>query len=323
MPLKVLVCGYYKQPPNLGDHLFTHAFKHLFPHFDFQFTDRITVELLRDIGIVIFGGGSQLDGAPAVKPDALKILQTKIIFYIGVGAETNIHPIHQQLMALAKLVAIRSQHLDKVKVINPNTIVIPDLVYSLIDQVVKSPKIPKSILFLPNILVVPKWNDPYWKHVAFQRFQLEVSQTLDKLIEDGYTIRFAPMSSIATQNDDWASIAIINQMKKHISLDAPNYDDVSSITQYFSQFDLIITQRYHGAVLAEMSGVPYVCLFHHDKLRHSSFDLGSFLSYYEVSKENLLREINIQLQNTSNLLIDPHIFEQLVHMVDQCSDMPQ
>src|SRR5271166_5036299 len=80
-----LVYGFYKTFPhvNIGDHLFTHAFTHLFPDIDFQFTDHITVGMLRDTSIVIFGGGSFLDQAPDISPAALEILKTKTILYIS------------------------------------------------------------------------------------------------------------------------------------------------------------------------------------------------------------------------------------------------
>lgn len=316
-----LVYGYYKTSPNvnLGDHLFTHAFKHLFPEIDFQFTDHITVGMLRDISIVIIGGGSFLNQAPDISPAALEALKTKTILYISIGCETLIHPTHQQLMDQAQLIAIRSNSLDINKVSNPNTILIPDIVYALNDQTGRSPKLGQSILFLPNISVVPQWDDPYWKHVAFHRFQLEVSQTLDHLIEQGYTIHFYPSSLVNHQHDDWAAIEIINQMRHKIALDVAPCFDIASITQLFSQYDLIITQRYHGAILAEMSGVPYLCLYHHDKLRKTSFNnLGSFLSYFEVSKEKLLKEIDIQVQKTPILPLKAHIFRELVSRVHAC-----
>src|SRR5208282_186084 len=101
-------------------------------------------------------------------------------------------------------------------------------------------------LVIPNIAVVPQWNEPYWKHVAYQRFKLEFAQTLDHLIDDDYTIHFYPSSLVKHQDDKWAAMEIINHMKHKIDLDTPTYADITTITQLFSQYDLIITQRYHG-----------------------------------------------------------------------------
>ncbi len=315
---KVLVYGYYKNPPNLGDHLFTTAFKHLFPNIDFQFTDHITEEMLKGISIVIFGGGSLLEGAPDITKSALSLIEKLPIFYISVGAETKIHTIHQKLMSMAKLIAIRSYNLDEIRKINHNTIYIPDLVYSLQDQVVRVDKKPNSILFIPNITVVPRYYDAHWKHVSWDRFVLEMAQVLDGLIYDGYTITPYAMSASQQENDNWAFVEIVNRMHYKPYLPSENYLDIPSITKLFSQYELIITQRYHGAILAEMAGTNYICLHHHDKLKNTSYNIGTFSSYYEMSKDKLFKEIDLSLQNKNFLPLKSNIFKELVSSVEKC-----
>lgn len=314
--MTVLVCGYYKSPPNLGDHLFSHAFKLLFPKLDLRFTDHISAAMLHDVSTVFFGGGSFLDGEPNITPEALTFLQNKTIMYIGIGAETNIHPIHEQLMRSAKLIAIRSNDLDKIKQINPNTIAIPDLVYALRNQTAKAYKIDRSVLVLPNIAVVPFWDEPHWKHLHFEAFKMEMAQTLDILIEDNYVVDFYAMSQAPEEHDNWAAIELINKMRHKPRLHIHTCTDVGSITELLSQYSVIITQRYHGAVLAEMSDAPYLCIHHHDKLRHTSFDLGRFLPYFGISKGKLLQEVDFLTGKECHLPIDTDMFKELVSRVE-------
>src|SRR5260221_8289725 len=105
----ILIYGYFtKDKGNLGDELFKEAFTTLFPNYNLTFTDHIENHHLNDVSAVFFGGGSFLFGKPNISNEALVILKNKKIFYIGVGTETDIHPIHIELMRLAKLIAPRS-----------------------------------------------------------------------------------------------------------------------------------------------------------------------------------------------------------------------
>ena len=132
--MKVLVYGWYYKG-NIGDNLFVHAFKRLFPNLQLVFTDTISEKRLEDVGAVFFGGGSFLLDPPSITGPFDKtwaLLKAKKIFYMGVGVELEIHPFHQELMAQAQLLAIRSSdQVERVKAINPNTRFVPDLVYAL------------------------------------------------------------------------------------------------------------------------------------------------------------------------------------------------
>lgn len=313
----ILVYGYYKSSPNLGDHLFTHALKVLFPQYVFQFTDHITPDMLEGVSTVFFGGGSFLDGAPDIADSALDILKSKNILYTGVGAETDIHPIHQKLIQSAKLVAVRS-HLEKVSSLNSRTILIPDLVYALQKQSIINPKVERSLLVVPNINVVPRWDEPYWKHLHFETFKLELAQMLDALITDGYIVDFYAMSHNPDENDTWVSIEIINKMKQRLVRFLPACHDVPSITDLMSQYEVIITQRYHGAILSECSSTPYLSIHHHDKLKNTSFNLGSFVPYFGATKDKLMQEINSLVNKQIHLPIDTNMFGEFVSMVSEC-----
>jgi len=147
---------------------------------------------------------------------------------------------------------------------------------------------------------------------------METAQTLDALIEDNYVVDFYAMSQIPEEHDEWAGIELINKMKHKPKLHLPTCNDVSSITELFSQYGVILTQRYHGAVLAEMSGTPYVCVYHHDKLRHTSFDLGRFVPYFGISKGKLMQEVSFLTGNEVRLPIDTDMFRELVSKVEEC-----
>ena len=140
--MKVLVYGWYNQG-NVGDDLFMEAFRHLFPDFQFIFSEIITSDLLVDVSVVFFGGGSFLIDSPRVTEDALLLLKEKKIFYIGVGTETNIHPVHIDLIKRSCLVATRSMdQIHHLSSLNDKVIFVPDLVYAL------QPKVQLSIRFL-------------------------------------------------------------------------------------------------------------------------------------------------------------------------------
>src|SRR5271163_1304539 len=129
--MKVLVYGWYYQG-NIGDDLFMESFRHLFPDFEFIFTENINSDKLKDVDAVFFGGGSFLLDRPLITEDALKILKSKKIFYLGVGVEVDIHPIHIELMSSALMIATRSKNqIDKLRLLNKNVSYIPDLIYSL------------------------------------------------------------------------------------------------------------------------------------------------------------------------------------------------
>jgi polysaccharide pyruvyl transferase WcaK-like protein len=319
MPTKVLVYGWYRQG-NIGDDLFIAAYRHLFPQLDFVFSEIIEQNHLKDVEAVFFGGGSFLLDRPNITNEALLSLKDKKIFYIGVGVEGAVHPIHYDLMKQALLIAIRSpDQLERVRHINQNTMVIPDLVYSLQSQVKKSSKIERSVLVIPNIVVVPHTDDLHWKHAAWSYFKSEFTQFLDWLIDNSYSPQLFGMCHAARQEDDWVSAELISQMshrhKRLFLVERPN--GLAEITALMSSYDTIITQRFHGIVLAEMLRTPYVAIHHHDKLKFAQPASGKFLSYYNVSKHNFIDAFSsARKMNYDHVLpIEQDIFETLVKKV--------
>lgn len=311
---KVLVYGWYHQQ-NIGDDLFIQAFQRIFPELSFTFVNRITVSDLTDVSSVFFGGGSFVYDAPSMEPNALELLKQKSIFYIGIGIEGNIDPVHQQLMQLAKVIAIRSPNqLEQVLKLNENTMVVPDIVYSLAKTPIATQK-KKTVLIIPNIIVVPNHGDPQWKHASWNYFKSEFCQFLDELLIQGYKFDFLSMCSNNIINDLGASIEIINQMKnrKYNSIVEPESYQIDYLINLFAQYEVIVTQRYHGIVLAQLARVPYISIHHHDKLKNSSIKEGSYLSYYGLNKQQLFSQFNCMKSKKFNefQLTESNVFEEL------------
>lgn len=315
MNLRVLVCGWYGQG-NLGDDLFVDAFKHIFPEYQFTFTYHIKLQHLENIDAVFIGGGSFIGESLKIDANAFDEIKKKKICYIGVGAETSIHESHQQLISLAKIVAIRSSaHLEYITRLNPNTMVIPDIVYSL-PVSPSTEKVPQSVLFIPNVSVVPKWDHPHWKHAAWEYFKIETSQMLDSLIKDKYTVKFLPFCINNKLNDSYAAAEIINRMseaKGNLILEKPT--TLAETIDLISKYQITITQRFHGTVLSDMAQTPSLTIHHHDKLKNSA---GSKVSYYSSNKNLLLEEIKPLLDGKKNsiLPIDSNIFIELKERVE-------
>jgi len=313
--MRVLVYGWYYKG-NLGDDLFIDAFKHIFPNFEFTFTDYIKFSHLENIDAVFIGGGSFLGEACKISPDAIELLKSKTIFYLGVGSETNIHETHQQLISLSKLVAIRSSaHIEHISKLNSNIMVIPDLVYALPTQPATE-KNTNSILFIPNMSVVPRWNDPHWKHAAWNSFKIELVQALDVLSKEKYQIKFLPFCTNNKMHDSYVAGEIINCMnesKINMILDQPK--SLSEAIDIISKNTLTVTQRFHGSVLSEMANTTSLTIHHHDKLKNYN---GFKIDYYACNKNLLLDKIKslLEMKNDCILPIDRNIFISLKERVE-------
>lgn len=283
----ILVLGFYDKG-NIGDELFKKAFVNLFPNSSLKFVSTLSeVDVTNSEGVIL-GGGSFLGGKISGSSKALENLKTKPVFYFGVGVEAHIDPQHLELLSLAKLIVIRNPDgLDKIRKINPSVICLPDIVYSLSGK----PETffqQNKVLIVTNSLVVPKVKDPYWKHASWQYFKSEFSQFLDCLVSDGYHLDFLSMCDNPVNKDFYATIEILNSMtsiSKNVGFVDANPDNVIDL---FAQYPTIVTQRFHGIVLSQMNNRKTISIAHHDKL-HSSYPFnGRSLSYYGLTKNQLL-----------------------------------
>jgi len=293
---KILVYGYYhksiyKASSNLGDNLFADAFKAIFPNYSFTFTSKLDKNNINEADAIFFGGGSFCYDKINISDEDFKLLQNKKIFYIGVGIEKNIHPMHIACMQVAKLIATRSKdQLDRLIAINSNSFFLPDIVYALNESShISLIKNKKTVLILPNVLVVPQNNSPQWMHASWNYFKSEFSQFLDYLVLNNHNINFFSMCNSESINDANAAIEIINMMheRKNYILKS-DIESANEIINLFSSYETIITQRFHGIVLAEMAKTKYMALYHHDKLKLVQPNNGCFINYYGLNKQQLI-----------------------------------
>ena len=308
MKKEILVYGWYNHN-NIGDNLFCDAFRKLFPELGFTFVDILTIENVKKASAIFIGGGSLLDGNPSISDECFDLLKTKKVLYLGIGTETGIHKRHKELMKSAKLIALRSTvGLEKIKWLNDKVMIIPDLVYALKSPFSFQPN-NNSILILPNISTIPQNGDPHWKYDAWSHFKFEFSQFLDYLRESSFQISFFPMCSNKKQNDNWAIAELVGAMK---------YRNDFLISQLSGKYEFVITQRYHGVILSEMAQVPYISIFHHDKLKKSYLNKGAFMSYFSSSKQDYIDQFH--LIRKQMMPIGEDIFDDLVIRVNSILD---
>ena len=314
-----LVYGWYGRG-NAGDELMKHAIVGMLrPRgFELSFVDQIGVPQLLNydkedgyVDAVIFGGGSILFGEPAVTSEAMEILLAgKVpVFYVGVGIETEVHPKHRALMKVARVVAARERD-------------IPDLAFSLPDPgPVSHP--PAGLLVVPNIEVVPTWQDAHWKHVAWERYKDEFAQALDVLADRGVAVSFLLMCSNPHMEDAWAAGELMARQRRRGHprrvFQAGGIETLTLMRRHAA----VLTQRYHGIILAEMAGVPYVSVDHHDKLKNATPNRGVHLPYHGARKDELVGHI----ENALNTTLAPHrvprqvyddLADRIVGIVEQC-----
>ena len=273
----VLVYGWYGHH-NFGDDLFVNALQELFPEFHMKFVDFLTQSDVKNSQIVIFGGGSMLEGVLACEENIEQLLQQKLLFYLGIGTETNIHPSHDRLLERSLVIATRSS-ISNVSKYSHNKIIIPDLTYVLTPNPIDVQR--SGILIVVNASVVPSVRSPHWQYAAWTYFKSEFSQALDD-IASNELISFMPMCTDTKSNDEWAAAEIINSMSERNVLLVQQPKSLCEARLRFATASRVITQRYHGQVLATMTNTPCVVIDHHKKLTC----VGS-IPYYEFNKDKL------------------------------------
>lgn len=284
---KILVYGYYYKG-NLGDNLFIDSFREIFKEYNFTFTNFLTKKNLEEHDCLWIGGGSLLGNFMDGEKNIDEIIFKKDIFYIGISAET-IHNQHLQLISKAKLVAMRSEHnFDTIKKLNNNTYIIKDLVYCFYDRYNLKEKINNKILVIPNIEVVPKQSSEFWKHSSWVYFKSEFCQFLNHLDSMKIEIDFSSFCENSKQSDTAAAHELINFLNIRNYQNIKNFSksNLQEVIQELQKYDIIYTQRFHGAILSDIAKVPFVSIAHHDKLKNTQW---SVIDYYGIKKSDLLK----------------------------------
>lgn len=292
----ILVYGWYNRG-NVGDELMAQSLRAMFEPYGIKL---VTVEVLTEKQVseaqgVIFGGGGMLRDAPVAEPAALDLLQRNLrpCFYLGVGLEAGVHDVHKQLMGVARIVAVR--HPGPVPFAR-QVHEVPDLVYYLGSDRPPAQQTGKGVLIIPNVEVLPTWSDPHWMHVAWERFKDEFAQALDICVAD-LKLRpaFMLMCKNPRQDDRWPAHELLARMKHRSTdynvLQAPvNHKVLEGLIQ---EFEVVVTQRYHGIVLSQMAGVPVVSIDHHDKLKNAWPRKGINVAYHGATKQQLLEAVEL------------------------------
>lgn len=291
MTINILVYGWYGKG-NIGDELMAQALAGAFALCDASLTivDNLTDEAVTAADAVIIGGGSILYGKPVIGPVAMELLLSgkRPVFYIGVGTETDVHIDHRRLLDVSRANVVRN---PQPPAWMKNAYPLPDLVYSLpVAPIEEANRDPKGMLFVPNLEVIPRWDAPHWSHLAWERFKDETAQFLDTLVEAGTKPAFLLMCKNSVADDAWAMGEIVARMKNRSTqfvVHTPPADTVI-LTDLMQNYEVVMTQRFHGIILAQMAGVPCVSISHHDKLKYAWPFKGTDLAYHGTNKDQLI-----------------------------------
>lgn len=286
MEPSVLVYGWYGRG-NVGDELMAQALRAIFARTKVQlrFVDRVDEQALQGCAAVIVGGGSMLHGRPDITDGALAMLTSahrRPIFYVGVGTETAVDPVHAALAAEARAIFTRS---PRAPAWAPHAIVVPDLV-NLLTVASTGYADDGPVMVIPNVEVVPTWRAPHWSHVAWDRWKDELAQYLDSLVLAQVDVCFMTLCRNPAMDDTWPAHEILARMDRrstHMRV-LQGMPDIDGLVSEMSRCRLVITQRFHGAVVAAMAGVPCVVIDHHDKLRDLHPVNHSSVKYHGATK---------------------------------------
>lgn len=292
--IKLLVYGFYNRG-NAGDELMRQALVDLFNtrNVELEFTFQVDEAMLAAADGIVLGGGSFLDAEPNLTAGVVDnlMLGYKPVFYVSVGLETAIHQTHRSLLNVAHVVATRSPKLPSWLNAEAKSSIkqLPDVVYTFDVKTIEAAPKANSVLFVPNVEVVPWWGSPHWVHSAWEQFRVEAAQFLDHVIVTKGTVTFAALCCNDRQDDAWAATQLIS----HMNLRRTTFDIIRTTTptdyvNLFARHSFVVTQRFHGVVLAELAQVPYTNVHHHDKLEQASPCNGTKLSYYGVNKHTLI-----------------------------------
>jgi len=298
MAAPVLVYGWYGRR-NAGDELMRLALDQMLRAHRLvpKFVEGINEFDVEASAGVIFGGGSILQDWPSISPNACTMLfgddhwkPLRPVFYLGVGGETDICDFHQAGISIAPVVAFRE--LDT-----------PDLAYwhaSDVDDVCRYMALkPEGLLVIPNVEVLPSHNDPHWMHASWEHFKNEFAQLLDRAVENGHRVSFLAMCDADKKKDIWAAHELMGRMSRRdrYHVYQPSTSEPLWVAGLMRAHKVVITQRYHGIILAEMAGVPYVSISHHNKLKLTHPHRGSDVSYFGVQKDPLWDQVDAAMSS--------------------------
>jgi hypothetical protein len=288
---KVLVYGWYGHA-NVGDELMADGLRVILPSLSLRFVSKLTKKDVDEADLLLVGGGSFLYAPLNMEPGVAQALPRLKVIYAGVGIEGDVHPDHTALMSRAEGVFARSNGAGI-----PNVRITPDLVYALGGRRVKGFNKAKSLLVLPNSETLPSRTSPTYVRPAWEYYKSEFCQAVDELVADGWTVTFAPFCDDARRRDSWPAAELIGHCDKRHVLKQLEYaswtkdGSYETIAQEYDRHAVVLTQRFHGAVIAQATSTPCVVVHHHDKLGKLDPASFSLVPYYGVRKDLLLNAV--------------------------------
>lgn len=310
---EILVYGWYGHQ-NIGDELMAKALQKMLPEFELKFVDYLKKQDVENCKLLLVGGGSFLYAPIRGEIEAKELLDTKSIIYIGVGAETAVHAEHEQLLLKAKGIFIRNKPCKQFQDITKNYQIISDLTLVFCSNDYKKKPL-KKLLYIPNAELLPNVNSSLWVKTAWDYSKSELCQTFDHLIEDGWSVTLAPFCNDKRTQDIWACHEIASYCKNRQKVDVLStkwFGDCSFeiIREQYDQNSIVITQRFHGALIAQSTSTPSITIHHHDKLASLDKNITTLIPYYGLRKQLLLDSISNVRMPVSNSYIST--FEQFV-----------
>lgn len=298
---KLLVYGWYGHE-NLGDELMAEALRQILPDDDLRFVDTLDFNVVQGADAILVGGGSFLYAPMRMKGEGvLGAIASKPIVYVGVGSETDVHEHHAKWLSKSVAAFTRSKKPSEAwRKAAPHYQTLPDLTMCLDAKRNATPMSAKRLLYVPNAELVPTRSAPAYKKPAWEYFKSEISQAFDALIEDGWTITTAPFSDASGMRDQWAAFEVTAMCDKRWKVQSlePSWMkggykrkefSFESVVNEYCRHSVVLTQRFHGAVIAQATQTPCVVVHHVDKLEQAQ-DAGK-VPYYGFRKDLILAAV--------------------------------
>lgn len=301
----ILVYGWYGHR-NLGDELMRHALQSILgSEHQLIFVDVLREDQITKSDLLIIGGGSFLNLPLNVNTSRTKELlhhHEQRIVYVGVGAETDVHPDHIPLLARASYVNVRSEPSRNFSYVRGEFYRSGDLTDTLPNVQTPQSKQKKTLLYVPNSELLPDVDSKNWVRASWDYYRSEITQALDELVALGWHVTFVPICDDPRRRDEWAASEIQSFCRRRSDMESIRAEKIltmeyARLLDFFGEHELIVSQRYHGVLLANKSGCTSISIHHHDKLKNAT-GASSYLNYYGFNKHVLLNAVENAKQET-------------------------
>jgi polysaccharide pyruvyl transferase WcaK-like protein len=278
---RIFVLGWYGHD-NIGDESFKTAFQSLWPQFAFTFGDKIPKDI-DTYSAMWVGGGSFLE---SYQKGIEKV--TIPLAFLGVGLSKDVHPLNKEAMDRAKIVVVRDQASLE---FHPSAIVGPDLAMASPTEEPNLDPPGKNVVILLNEFMATRGNQPTWQTRAFDWFCHEFAGACDRLVDEGFQLRFLPMCTGVIDDRRMAAYIIGKMEKPNKVYWGLELLDEHKLRAEINQARMVISQRFHGIVFSIQMGTPFIPILVHDKINGIVTDTGwpASVNYFGLHKDAVKR----------------------------------